>query len=376
MKVAVVIPKYGLVGGAENFVFEVTERLAGFREFEIHVLAEKWRQEEAAITFHKLNLMKFPRFMEPISFAQSAEKIIKSQNFDIIHTHDRMFGADIFTFHGIPHRLWRTEVRQKYMMPLDRAMSWVEGKCFEHPGLLRVLPVSTLTQDYLLREYSLDKEKIRVMHPGVHAERFDLSNREKVRSETRSRFGFLEDDIVVFFASMNFELKRLDLVIEGISMANAKSAGSSRLKLLVAGRGNEKKYSAIAGSMGVESDIKFAGVVSDMEKYFAASDIFAVPSDFDTFGMVVLEAMASGLPVIISPTMGARDIVTEGVTGFVLPANLSSRNIAAALEKLQSSDTRAKMAAECIKTAGGMSWDGLASGIAGEYERAYKIKHG
>jgi UDP-glucose:(heptosyl)LPS alpha-1,3-glucosyltransferase len=73
-----------------------------------------------------------------------------------------------------------------------------------------------------------------------------------------------------------------------------------------------------ARDLGVGGDVIFAGPQSQgIERYYSAADAFALLSEFDTFGMVVLEAMAAGLPVIVSDRMGARDIVTDGVNGFV-----------------------------------------------------------
>ena len=75
----------------------------------------------------------------------------------------------------------------------------------------------------------------------------------------------------------------------------------------------------MAESLGIDEAVTFAGTqVDGLERYYRAADIFIMLSKFDTFGMVVLEAMASGLPAIVSPNVGAKDLVVEGVNGFIL----------------------------------------------------------
>ena len=100
---------------------------------------------------------------------------------------------------------------------------------------------------------------------------------------------------------MNFEIKGLDYVIAALGKAKA-SYPSHNLKLLVVGKGDYKKYGALAQKTGIKDNIIFAGVHKEnLEKIYLASDIFMMLSRFDTFGMTVLEAMAASLPIIRHP---------------------------------------------------------------------------
>ena len=75
-KVAVVIPKYGLVGGGEKYAFEVTERIAATDRYKIHVFANKWRTQSDRLTFHKVPIITFPKFLTTVSFAWFANREI------------------------------------------------------------------------------------------------------------------------------------------------------------------------------------------------------------------------------------------------------------------------------------------------------------
>ena len=116
MKIAVVVPKYGTIGGAEGYVSEVTERIAMDPRFEVHVFARRWQEKSGLVTFHRVPVLSFPKFLTTPSFAYFARRAMAGVAFDLIHAHDRIFDADLFSMHGIPHRLWVREVRKKRWM--------------------------------------------------------------------------------------------------------------------------------------------------------------------------------------------------------------------------------------------------------------------
>ena len=117
-KIAIVIPKFGLVGGAEGFAAELTERLAHNDRYEIHVFANSWQSPSDRLFFHRVPIIRFPKFLTTPSFAFLAGKQLAKIPFDLIHTHDRIFKADIYTLHGIPHRIWSRDIRKKRHLSL------------------------------------------------------------------------------------------------------------------------------------------------------------------------------------------------------------------------------------------------------------------
>jgi UDP-glucose:(heptosyl)LPS alpha-1,3-glucosyltransferase len=367
MKIAVVIPKYGLVGGAEGFAYELTERLAMRGRFEIHLFANQFRRGKAPVTFHKVPMLPFPRFMRQISFAHLANRRIRRSGFDLIHSHDRIFRMHLLTMHGIPHERWIREVRNKRLTLFDRAMAWVERRGLTSPHMRMVLPVSGLVEEELLKTYPIPASRMRVIHPGISAERFASLDRAGCRRQIRIRHGLSESDVVVLFVGMNFEIKRLGLVIEGLADLVQKEKAASGLRLLVAGKGNRDPYQALARRLGIEKRLIFAGVTREVETYYLASDIFVMPSVFDTFGMAVLEAMAAGLPVIITRKVGARDLLTDGVQGFILGETPKPAELAAKMALLLNPEHRMKMGEKARATALQHTWDR----VADEMEEVY-----
>lgn len=367
-KIAVVVPKYGLVGGGERFVLELTERIALNHRYDVYVFANKWKSQSDRITFHKVPVVSFPKFLTTISFAWFANRKMAKMNFDIIHTHERIFHADIFTMHSVPHRFWVKKVRRKKMSLFDYGTSWVEKSLIKKGECRMFLPVSGIAKEKFLQEFWVDPEKVQIVHPGIDIDKFNKLDRNMCRREIRKRFGIDEADTVVLFVSMNFELKGLDNLMAAMALTKSKHP-SEKLKLLVVGKGNEKKYGRLAQKLGVKNEVIFAGVWKDnIEKIYLASDIFAMPSGFDTFGMAVLEAMSASLPVIISDSVGAKDLVKDGINGFVVEKEDIS-SISSKIEFMLNKKNREVIATEAYKVAVQNTWDRVSEKVLEIYSR-------
>jgi len=362
-RIGIVIQKYSQIGGSENFAYSLTEKLSHFEEFDIHVFANEWEKSSSPITFHHVPIMKFPRWLKPVSFAYFANQAIKKMNCDIIHSHERLFNMDILTYHGIPHITWAKRIKQSYLSLFDRATIWIEKKSFSNNSLL-VLPVSNLVKDELLHVYHIPENRIKTLHPGIEIDKFSSSDPQESRKKIRNMHDISDDDIVILFVGMNFEIKRLDFVLEAMAHLSRKQA----IKLLIAGKGNINKYQKIASRFGISENVIFAGTVRNIHEYYFASDIFVLPSQFDTFGLVVLEAMISGLPVIITSTVGAKDLIQSEINGIVLPDNSTSNHLADAFKRLMNYDYRQSLAQKGMNTAKMYSWDHYVNQLINIYD--------
>jgi len=369
-RIAVVIPKFGLVGGAEGFAAELTERIAANPRFEVHVFANRWADSSGRIVFHQVPIVRFPKFLTTTSFAWFAgRKISAAGPFDLIHTHDRIFRADVYTMHGIPHRWWVREVRRKRMSLFDRALARVEDRLVSEGGCRRFLAVSELTRKIFLGEYPVDPALVTVVHPGIDAFPYAKLDRERCRREIRGRFGIGPDEPLILFVSMNFAIKGLDHILRGLGRLRKRDP-ESRFRLLVIGRGDEKAYGRLARELGLGDAVVFAGAVArdGLPAFYLASDLYIMLSRFDTFGMVVLEAMAAGLPVLISGRVGARDIVREGENGFVVENPADSDVVAGRIGEMLRQEVRTEMGKQALQTAKENSWEAAVARVLAAYE--------
>ncbi len=372
-KIAVVIPKYGLVGGAEQFAAQLTDELSSRQTAAFQVFANAWQADSHVAEFHKIPIVSFPKFMTTISFAWFAKRQLQRQDFSLVHSHERIFGADLYTMHGVPHRYWVRNIRQKTLSLYDRATAWVEKKLVYEGGCRKFIAVSNLTRDIFLQEYPVDPERVAVIHPGVHLPDGNRRNKEETRLAVRSELSIAPDAPVIIFASMNFEIKGLDDIIRTLAHLRRQRVV---YKLIVAGKGNVKKYQKMAAKEGIADSVFFTGVVAKAKliDLYSASDLYLMLSKFDTFGMVVLEAMAGGLPVMISNRVGAKDLVREGENGFVIDHSSDYDYTASRLKLLLDESIRRKMSAAAFQTASLNTWDRVAAKYSDLYQEILDAK--
>jgi UDP-glucose:(heptosyl)LPS alpha-1,3-glucosyltransferase len=367
-KIAVVVPKYGLVGGGERFASEITERLAKNENFDIHVFANQWVASSDRITFHKVRAIRFPRFLRPLCFAWFASRMISRMNFDLVHAHDWILKADIFSVHSVPHAGWVRDVRKRRPSLFDRAIIFVERRTIMNGGSSRFFPVSTIAIEAFRREYSILPGQWQALAPGVDVARFSTPDRTACRTDIRRRYGIGASDILLLFVGMNFEVKGLDTIIAALAKART-ARPDARIRLIVVGRGDEGKYRKMAQSLGIAEAVTFAGTQIDgLERYYRAADIFIMLSKFDTFGMVVLEAMATGLPVIVSPNVGAKDLVQESINGFILSSPQDADAAAERIVRLSNAEQRGVMGTAAAQTAAMHDWKRLAEKMEQIYQ--------
>lgn len=361
-KIGVVVRGYGRVGGGERFVMALTEQLAKNPLLEMHVFANRWEKVGDAVIFHKVPAANFPRSLTTLGFAWMAHRRIRAAGMDLIHAHDRILHADLFTAHGIPHKEWTRDVRQKRPSLFDRTTAWVEKRLLKSERCRHILPVSTLASERIVRTFPDIVDKVTVVHPGVDIKPFEHLDRKRCRKEIRQKFGFTDSDRLILFVGMNFEVKGLDKIMAAVARLKDQKPDAA-VKLLVVGKGNQKKYLQLARQMGISDRIVFASVWTDeIAPVYVASDLFMMLSVYDTFGLTILEAMAAGLPVVISPTVGARDIIRNGRNGFVVdpddPDEISLR-MEASLDPAQN----AQMAQSARITARAHTWAAIAEKI-------------
>ena len=376
-KIAVVIPKYGLLGGAERLVFELTERLARATDHDFTVFANRWKTAPGSrVAFHKIPRFPLSRSLRPLLFAWMVRRALGAGRYDLVHAHDRVFHADIVSLVCTPHRTWVRDIRKKSASLFDRSMIAVEKRMLASGEDTFFLPISSITRESFEREYRNLPGQWRIMPPGVDFRSFSGPDRADCRAEVRERHGLKHCDFLVLFVGMNFELKGLDTVMASVAAARVRNPRAN-IGLIVVGKGNEEKYRAKAHQLGIGEAVAFAGPVSaQIERYYRASDTLMMLSDTDTFGMVVLEAMAAGLPVIIGPEVGARDLIDNGMNGFVLADRHDAAGAASHLSDLSSDGRQQSVADLAQKTASLHDWKVRVEEMAAIYGAKLEEKSG
>jgi UDP-glucose:(heptosyl)LPS alpha-1,3-glucosyltransferase len=314
-------------GGAERYLVDLCTRMAA-EGYEVHVYAEQQDEEIPGIHFHSVETIPFSKSLRLLSFAIRATKEMENENYDITFGVGNTLQADILQPHGGVHWAWFWRSLRVYGHPipwmikfLGRVFSpkqwvsgWIEDAPYKREGFSKIIAISDMVKQDMMRWYRVPEERITVVYNGVDIDHFHPRNRQ-YREEIRRRHG-IEDERVILFVSNNFRMKGLSCLIK--ALAKIRKETSPPFKLLILGRDRQDSYLYLAKGMGISDEVIFAGSTNEPEKYYGASDFLVHPTFYDACSLTVLEALASGLPVITTHCNGASGIITQGQEGFVI----------------------------------------------------------
>jgi glycosyltransferase involved in cell wall biosynthesis len=187
---------------------------------------------------------------------------------------------------------------------------------------------------------------------GVDLERFRPD--DAARRDIRAQECVGSDEVVAVFVGGDWERKGLDLVIEGLGLASHRSGVELRLWIL--GQGNRRRHEKIARRSGIRSTVKFFGRRSDTERFYAAADMFVLPTLYESFSLVAFEAAASGLPIVATSVNGIEELLGHDEAGIVV--DRTPETVAAAVERLaRDPEERARLGAEARRRASKYTWE-------------------
>ncbi len=230
----------------------------------------------------------------------------------------------------------------------------------------RIFAATSREQMDLQRFYGADPERVRVVPCGVDLELFRPL--EKVHS--RRSLGFDPDEAIVLFVGRFSPVKGLERLFQAVRLLR----GFPGLRLvLVGGEGagapaHEELRSTI-DQLGIAGSVRFVGQVEHhhLPEFYSSADVLVVPSHYESFGLVSLEALACGTPVV-STTVGAMEqIILQGETGCMVPDGSPAAFADCILSFLQGADRRSEVRERARASVLGFGWSGVASAMADRY---------
>jgi UDP-glucose:(heptosyl)LPS alpha-1,3-glucosyltransferase len=331
MKIAFVIHDINAFGGQERSTLEIVNRFA--KTEQVHVYANSSTGLSPGITNHLVPcLIRRPLFLKDFFFRIFSTLMLLGRGYDLVHiTGTCAFKADIVTVQFCQRR-WAFE-RKKLRAPfslrrlIQDIQVWSdvfwESLVFFILKQKRFIALSeTVAQD--LRDY-YRIPNVSVIPHGVDFQEFrpNSSDREVLRREN----GVKPEEIVILFVG-TFERKGL------FNLISALKTFDRPFRLFVVGQGPQAKAEELLKAAGLEGKAIFFGHRKDVERYYRAADMFVLPSLYDPFGLVGIEALATGLPSIVSRASGVSQHIENGVNGYVIENADSVQELANALVRL------------------------------------------
>lgn len=257
-------------------------------------------------------------------FAWKVSRQKKALHLDILNAHGTSaIWQDVVTAQSVHKKWYFWSLKQtpflsaawirKVLNPVHYVTMALEMVQYSRWGSKRVIAISHQVKRDLIEQFSMHPDKIEVIHHGVNTSEFDPKHRQQTRERIRHAAGIPSEAKVIIFAAHEFRRKGLSVLLESMAKTRDKTS-----LLLVAGQDNPDPFRPLIEKLGLTHRVRFLGRQNNIGDWYAASDVFAFPTSYEAFGMVITEAMAAGLPVIVPHDAGAAELITQNVDGLLL----------------------------------------------------------
>ncbi|XZG70626.1 glycosyltransferase family 4 protein [Chitinibacteraceae bacterium HSL-7] len=320
IRLAIVRQKYNPHGGAERFVTRALNTLCKHHALDVTLLTRNW-DGDGHWHCERLRPFHLGRAWREKAFARAAQK--QFGRFDLVQSHERIPGCDIFRAGDGVHAVWLEQFARtqsgwsnfwRGLSPFHRHILAAEKAMFAHDKLKMVICNSALVRDQITRTFGVSADKLCVIYNGVDTEAYSPDLADRYRYIQRQAWEIPQDAPLLAFVGSGFERK-------GVGRALDVLACVPGVYLVVAGRDKAmKRYKAQAEQLGVSARVRFLDGVNDVKPVYGAADALILPTLYDPFPNVAVEAMASGLPVFTTRLCGAADWIRDGENGWLFDA--------------------------------------------------------
>lgn len=332
MKIAFIVRHLNKSGGISRYVSELISEYV--KHHEVHVFTSSCDVVMGAdVIVHKvpiISIRTLKRYklyalnvlVEKLSFMIISCFIVKKRYFNIVHNQGDYIGlSDVYTAHSC-HMGWlqkyaslKTHIYDRLLKsrlnPLHMLLLYIE-KCSVIKSR-QIIAVSEKVKQELLECYTVNNEKIVVIPNGVNIDEFTPNTNSVTQSSIRDKYGIGSDDIVIIFPAHEYHRKGLSQLISAVS-----SIETPKIYVMVVGRDNPTYFQKLVAKQGCLGRVIFVGHTDKISEYFNASDMLVFPTIYEPFGLIITEAMATGLPVVVSRCAGAAELITDGVNGLLI----------------------------------------------------------
>ncbi|HZH99454.1 MAG TPA: glycosyltransferase family 4 protein [Fimbriimonadaceae bacterium] len=379
-----------IVGGISPHVYELSQQLVK-HGIEVHVvtketpLAPDEETEPSGVHVHRVHLPEKPNdFIHEIQLLNDATELRVRRLLEdwrpggeptIFHAHDWLsldaarelkyeYSLPIIaTVHateegrnrGIHNDMQRYIHEQEYWLTYE---AW------------RIIVCSEYMKGEVHRSFDSPYDKIEVIYNGVNAAKFQFEWTEAERQAVRAKYAEPGEPLVMYVGRFVRE-KGIQVLLNSASAVLAKNP---KAKFLVVGGGNRTKYEGFVNWYGLEDRVHFTGFMSgrSLLELYRIADVAVFPSLYEPFGIVALEAMAAGVPVVSSDAGGLREVVLHDHTGTLSFAG-EPQSLAWAILKVLEDPERAKRLAHNagLRLQSDFSWSNIAVQTTDVYDRVW-----
>jgi UDP-glucose:(heptosyl)LPS alpha-1,3-glucosyltransferase len=319
MKFAFIIFKYFPFGGMQRDMLRTANELVK-RQHQVEIFTLSWQGEmPEGIQVHVLPQTGWFNYQRYQKFINATFQQIEASGFDYVFGYNRMakldahFAADpcfIERAHQQRHWLYRLTPRYRWFAAVEKAIFSSESKT-------QILAVSLTEKPHFQRWYGTQSERFHFIPPYLSPERFALQDKQAMRAHLRNAFGFGADDVVYLLTGSGFAMKGLDRAI--LAMAALPKHLLVNTRLVAVGQDNPKQFQTMANKLGLAEHVVISKGRPDTPQLMQGADVCVHPAYRENTGLVILEGMACGAPMLVTESCGYAHHVAEAEAGMVHP---------------------------------------------------------
>jgi glycosyltransferase involved in cell wall biosynthesis len=382
-RVAVVSPFLDNAYGTERIVIRWITALAD--EYDIHIYSQRVQDVDLSkFTVHHIPSLPGPHILNYIfwyfanQIARAWDRAFRGLAPDIVFSPGvNCPDADVISVHIVFAEFVRRSTAELKLSraPLSawpkllhrrlyyRLIIFLESRVYRQASNYLVLIANKTAAD--LRRFYDRTERCLILYLGLDHAVFNEARRRAGREKARVELGIGADEFVVLLVGNDLRKKGIRALIEAMALLR-----DTRIRLVIATRDDVAPFASAAREAGVADRIKFCPPRADVDFYYAAADAYAGPSLEDTFALPPVEAMASGVPVLVSRENGTVEIIEHGVNGLILEDPADSATLASLMRQLATDLAfAARLAAKGAETARQFSWERNVDDVRGLFEQ-------
>ena len=363
LRIALLVDRFGRkFGGAEAYGLELFDILS--QRHDVTVIAHEFDHQLPVREIRIQSSGQWPSWVRICHYAWQAHQHAKS-GFDIVHSHMNAGFGNVQVAHVVPVRYrklvgkpWHHKL-MKWLAPSTAAYLLLERASFAQRPAHRVVAVSPMIRQQLI-DCGVRQPHIPVIPPGVHLRPRDIAAGRKVRDQ----LGWSEDVIACLMVARNPVRKGL------LTLLKALEDLPEQVRLIVVGADQDLSHQIGKFSASLRDRVVLQPPVTDVSPYYHAADVFVHPTLNDSFGMSPLEAMAHGLPVVMSSQhyCGFAGYCEDRRHAILLQDPRDAEELAMSIrEVVTDSHLHVTLVNQGGELAAGMSW----GNVAEQYEALY-----
>ena len=347
-RIAIVRQRYNPFGGAERFV-ERALTAFGEESVALTVIARDWSGARGDTRWLRCDPFHLGRTWRDASFRGAVCRLVAGERFDLVQSHERIDCCDVYRAGDGVHAQWlvnRARAASPWATwltkchPYHRYVLAAERRTFASPRLKAVICNSRMVREEIRRWFGAEESKLPVIYNGVDLDHFHPGLREQHRVRVLGEFQIPPAARIVAFVGSGFERKGLPQLIRAMAQLDAAD------HLIVVGEDRSaRRLKCIAQSLGLAQRIHWAGPQRDVRPWYAAADVFALPTLYDPFPNAGLEALACGLPVVTTMSCGLAEIIQDAKNGHVCTDPLDIAQLAEMLRRSLNEGERMRVSA-------------------------------